>query len=159
MHFLAASATSGLQWSSNGTLQNDKVSQRFIGVKRNAERYMFCFPRPWMRSGPESGNPGSLCVRLSPSLTFWPLSRFWHFWAKKCISGPISALWDEIPDFGPKKHFWAQNRFLAQKLWFPSKTICFMSIRGQGPKKRSFCKKYHFCAKSELLGQKSVFGA
>ena len=87
----------------------------FIGVKRNAERYMFCPPRPWMLSGLESGNTGSPSGTHSPTLTFWSLSRKEHFWAQKCPFGSFFAFWVPICNFGSGMHFLAKNRRWAKK--------------------------------------------
>ena len=110
----------------------------FIGVKRNAERYMFCFPRTWMRSGPETGNPGSVSVRLSPTLTFWPFSQ------KACL-------------LRKKVHFGTQNRILAQKAHFLQKSELWGPKSHLGPKGVILHQKRLVLQASAAWGPKNAF--
>ena len=134
----------------------------FVGVKRNAERYMFCFPRLRMRSGPESGNPDSVSKRRCPSLTFWPRLRNLHFWPRNAFRALFCT-------FAPKMPFTRRNALLGPKSLFVPKgvgfhqeTIGFISIRAMGAEKCTFVSKMHFGAKVHFWLQSafwSSFGA
>ena len=92
-------------------------SCRVIGVKRNAEHYMFCFPCPWMRSGPESRNPGSISVTLSPSLTF--LATF----TKYALLGPEVHSGSILRHSGPKVTFPYKSALSGPKSHFGPKGV------------------------------------
>ena len=128
-----------------------------VGVKRNAERYMFCFPRPWMRSGPESGNPGSLSVRLSPTLTFWPLSRLCTFWPKSAFLAQKVLKMKKVTFPRRNALLGPKSLFGPKGVNFHQESIGFTSIRGMVTKKCILGTKMHFCAKRALWAPKCVF--
>ena len=85
--------------------------------------------RPWMLSGPESGNPGSVSGRQRPSLTFWSLLREKHFWAQKCLLGSFPAFWAPKSISEPEMHFSVPKSLLRPKgLHFHRISVGFISI-------------------------------
>ena len=136
-----------------------------IGVKRNAERYMFCLPRPWMRSGPESGNPCSGSLTLSRELTFWALLLFFAFWAQNHLLGPFWASFCGKCIFGSKSAFWGSKAHVGAKgVKLIEIALVKQGFAGSGPKRALFAQilifehKIHFLAKNAFLEQKSTLG-
>ena len=63
-----------------------------IGVKRNAERYMFSEPRPPVDALRARIREPRFSVRdVLPDVIFWSLLRKVHFGAQKCTFGSLSA--------------------------------------------------------------------
>ena len=130
-----------------------------IGVKRNAERYMFQEPRPPVDAVRARIRDPLFCIRqVQPDVNF--LVTF----AKKALLGPKMHFGAIFRILGPEIDFGAQNTLfrpkslLGQKgLHFDQNSIGFISIRGMGTQKCIFAQKVYFCAQNAFLGPKCIF--
>ena len=138
-----------------------------IGVKRNAERYMFSEPRPPV---------DALRARIRESrFSFRDAGADVNFlvtFAKRALLGPKVPLLLIFRILGPNLHFWLRNALFSTKsplgqkgLGFHQNSIGFISIRGMGTQKCIFRKKgtwapkVRFCAQNAFWSKKVLFGA
>ena len=94
-----------------------------------------------------------------------PVVNFLVTFAILALLGPKAHSWPVFAPVVPKVQFSRRNALLGAESLFGSKgvkfhqeTIGFISIRGMGAEKCTFCSKVHFGAKSALLVPKCVLG-
>ncbi len=145
-------------------MQGEGTFGPFIGVKRNAERYMFQEPRPPV---------DAVRARIrDPLFSFRYLQSDVNFlvtFAKSALSGPKMHFGPIFRILSPKIDFGAQNALFRPKslldqkgLHFHQNSIGFISIRGMGTQKCIFRKKctlapkMHFCTQNAFWSQKVI---
>ncbi len=123
---------------------------RLIGVKRNAERYMFQEPRP-----PVDAVRARIRESRFSILQAEAVVNFLVPFAKKALLGPkmhfgiIFRILSPKIDFGARNALFRPKSLLGPKgLHFHKKSIGFISIRGLGTQKCIFAQKVHFGAQS-----------
>ena len=121
-----------------------------IGVKRNAERYMFQEPRPPVDAVRARIRESRFCIRHAEAVV-----NFLVTFAKKALLGPkthfgaIFRILSPKIDFGVQNALFRPKSLLGQKgLHFYQNSIRFISIRGMGTQKCTFAQKLHFGAKN-----------
>ena len=129
-----------------------------IGVKRNAERYMFQEPRPPVDAVRARIRESRFSIRKAEAVV-----NFLVTFAKKALLGPkmhfgsIFAFWAPKIDSGAQNALFRPKSPLGQKgLHFDQNSIGFISIRGMGTQKCIFPQKVHFGARNALLRPKCV---
>ncbi len=138
-----------------------------IGVKRNAERYMFQEPRPpvdavWARIRDPPFSFRQVQSDVNFAVTF----------AKSALLGPKMHVGYIFRILSPKSilelkmHFFAQNRFWAKRGSIFIKVPLVLSASAAWGRKSAFLRKkctfapkMHFCAQNAFLEQKSDFGS
>ena len=119
-----------------------------IGVKRNAERYMFSEPRAPVDAVRARIRESRFSIREAEAVV-----NFFAILVNKWLLGPkipflpkFRILGPEI-DFGPRNALFRPKSLLGQKgLHFHSFSIGFISIRGMGAQKCTFSRKMPFWA-------------
>ena len=135
-----------------------KSGPKIIGVKRNAERYMFQEPRPPVDAVRARIRESRFCIRDVQSDV-----NFLVTFAKSALLGPTMHFGLTFRILGPEIDFGAQNALFSPKsllgqkgLHFHQNPIGFISIRAMGTQKCIFSQKEHFCAQKSLLRPKCV---
>ena len=135
------------------------IQREHIGVKRNAERYMFQEPRPPV---------DAVRARIrDPLFSFRQVQSDVNFlvtFAKSALLGPKMHSGAIFRTLGPEIDFGAQNALfrpkslLGQKgLHFDQNSIGFISIRGMWTQKCIFARKVHSGTQNAFLDPKCIF--
>ena len=132
----------------------------FIGVKRNAERYMFSEPRAPVDAVRARIRESRFSFRQDQAVV-----NFCAILVNKWLFGPKIPFLPRMRLLGPKTDFGRLNALfrpktlLGQKgLHFHQFPIGFISIRGMGAQKCTFSQKTPFWAQSRKKSENTRFG-
>ena len=130
-----------------------------IGVKRNAERYMFSEPRAPVDAVRARIRESQTYIREAQAVVnfFAILFNKWLFGPKIPFLPKIRLL-DPKTDFGRRNALFRPETLLGQKgLHFHQFSIGFISIRGMGAQKCTFSQKTPFWVQSRKKSENAKF--